>query len=535
MQKIREEAIKDIFKRINSFLKLDLDGKYIFKNNKFRDSITDYYGNKELIPKDKQISEKFEEIIISKIPYAILFIYHGSKLDKIMRATYLRVEVDIDPKNKEFFQIQKIERQLDLFESYRALFFPTTKEVKAKIGDSPLKLTYLSERFIDDYEIKGSSLIYTKDNVKTQRGTENLEFELLSEIIEDYIENKKFKNPIPTNKRTLPKNSVAYQQELQYVKQFFEEFLDCYQKMIEDNFNLTKNFFYLYTKLPVRINVYVEKALDYFFSETAKIDCVFEEVPKKYQNQVRIIKTKVYYDENKHLFTYGTYTSYLLYENINTLDFTYIFIERELKEILEKITKGIIFEDIQPIQLNSLKFMQDRYSEARASLLEYHAKSILSKEYGYEFFEEDKSNLLCELGQIDLLFNNNCIKNKNSKSIELDLIGVREDNEQKIFILGECKSGKNKMTEKELKCYIIKTNMFAHHLIKNNKHESKQILFHLIIISLEGLSREEKMEEFIKKFWNLPTKHIYNSKIELIVSKEFKKLLKKHKIFRKGY
>ena len=167
----------------------------------------------------------------------------------------------------------------------------------------------------------------------------------------------------------------SYEQKIKFLKKLYEDFLDYYPYIVENNFPRIKHAFSLYNKLPIKITLYTEKHLDSLSNlEDVSFDYIFERLPKDSQNQVVLKENQRFSNKNgeflRHLSGSTMFSSLLNIRiftgfyfrmsfispefcnpNIaqrNALPFIYRHIKEELDLILEKIQSDAVFDEIKP-------------------------------------------------------------------------------------------------------------------------------------------------------------------------------------------
>lgn len=85
--------------------------------------------------------------------------------------------------------------------------------------------------------------------------------------------------------------------------------------------------------------------------------------------------------------------------------------------------------------------------------LENDTRKLFRKIAKYEIEDTGKEFTL-ESKEIDLLFEKKCLKNKNSKTTEIDIFGERTSDLS--YILGECTYKARKKIESKISCFLLK-------------------------------------------------------------------------------
>ncbi|MFX1395782.1 MAG: tetratricopeptide repeat protein [Promethearchaeota archaeon] len=194
------------------------------------------------------------------------------------------------------------------------------------------------------------------------------------------------------------------------------------------------------------------------------------------------------------------------------------------------------FENLSREELiHQIKRFSKNIDSIKGDLLENDARLLFEKR---DYYKMDLTgpNWELEPSEINVLYDENCLRDKNSKTIELDLKGEKLISGIAQYILGEAKYRNKPINNKEIKCFLLKANVIASHLAKvYQKEHGREPSFHLIIVSLGGFPKEHQVDEFVSKFWKLPKNRIANRRVELIAGKDFVKYLKENNISSKNY
>lgn len=393
MSAIKKSIIKDIFKNITESLIQRDDGTYIFKNGKYQCQSRIILGSgfkEEDIPTKEEICEYFEKTILSKIPKAVIFI-HGDTA----------ISVDISGNINLLKKIYRAKKELDIYESIKTLFLPTMKESIVKFGKSNPEWIYIpyrkfkAEIYNIDEDGNKKDIRFVSPYSRIMRSVDNAAIDFLIEDINYYISTLKFRNPIPKQAIKLPQQDLtieelksqprkkkkgfymsefySYNQKIKFLKKLFEDFLEYYPYIINNNFPRIKNAFSLFSNFPIKISIYTKKIVETFSNvEDIKFTYTYEKLSKDSDNQVELIENQeIVYDPDKHLICRSTLFSGLLTISYfggfhirrsfetdrfkdpyiaekNALPYTYRFIKEELDEILEKVQSDTIFDEIKP-------------------------------------------------------------------------------------------------------------------------------------------------------------------------------------------
>ncbi|MFX1569442.1 MAG: helix-turn-helix domain-containing protein [Promethearchaeota archaeon] len=386
MSDIKLSNMKDLFKTITDNLIQMSNGTFIFKNKTYQLHSRIIIGpnlreDPKCIPSEEELCDYFENEIVSKIPHAILYIYGE-----------LSIEVNIDPKNKYKEQFHLAQKELDIYESVRTLFFPTMKDIVIKRGNSAPRLIYNYNR---KYEVERDrkGIFFRSPSSKIYRGIAGTAIDFLREDLDFFFSNFKFKNPTPIYTVNLPqaditldallngpkrkrkgyKQSELYSisQKIKFLKKIMEDFLEYYPKLIIDNFPRIRNSFFLYSKQPIKITAYTQKYYNNERGEDVKVLFIYESLNEEKSNEFKLIEEEIgeYYPA-KHLYAiqYSSINSFIedsillrtfitsdnvltseIYSH-NALPITYDLIRKELDDILEMFSEDSIFDEIKPFE-----------------------------------------------------------------------------------------------------------------------------------------------------------------------------------------
>ena len=139
------------------------------------------------------------------------------------------------------------------------------------------------------------------------------------------------------------------------------------------------------------------------------------------------------------------------------------------KEIIlkEKETK------IQELH-KGLKKKQEIIDEIKGPKLEQDSRIMCERIFKYEM-NHDSYNVNISDDECALLYSHICIKDKSTKSIEIDLYGEKRKNGIPYYCLGECKYINKKMSKEDYKCFILKASILANYLIYEFKRTSRKL------------------------------------------------------------
>lgn len=387
MSDIKESIIKDLFESITGNLIKKSDGKYIFKSNKFQMSSQIRLGHNlkqdpACIPSIEELGDFFEREIVSKVPYAILLVFGD-----------LAISVNIDPENEYLEKYHLAQKEVDIYESLKTLFFPTMKEILMKNGASNPQVIYNHNRKYKVFR-KKTVIYFQSPSVKIQRGIEGSAIDFLKEDLDFFFNELKFKNPIPKDSINLPQADIlledllsdsnrkkkgylpselySYKQKINLLKQLINDFIEYYPKIIIDNFPRFRNSFFLYSNQPLKITIYTEKYQNDNKLEDFKTLFIYERLNEGEDNQFELIENEIgEYDPEKHLYAVQYFSSdlfiresiihrsYCTSDNVltseiyglNAIPFTYQVIRKELDDILARFREDSIFDEVKPFEI----------------------------------------------------------------------------------------------------------------------------------------------------------------------------------------
>ena len=196
-----------------------------------------------------------------------------------------------------------------------------------------------------------------------------------------------------------------------------------------------------------------------------------------------------------------------------------------------KIDPNLPKEDL----IRELKNYISIVNNLKGPRLESDARILFRREYN---FVVDDSGNNCRIGEDDLhlLVKEKCYKDYSNQSIEVDIFGNKRIEDETTYLIGECKYRNKKMTNLEIKCFIIKSRIIAKNLNEKLDESNKTIIkFHLPIISIEGFPDENKVIQFLNEYWDVDKKKSPSRRIDLIGKEKFIKLLKKNNLPSKIY
>ncbi len=276
-------------------------------------------------------------------------------------------------------------------------------------------------------------------------------------------------------------------------------------------------------------------------------------------------ETKKYYESYRN-FTQCLFHYQQLLNNINTISLKESFKERfeDLNNVVHELNNLLESGKIDPevseiiktkeITINTCKKSKEIYpnlpkedlikeiekllsitDDLKGVRLETDARKMLRKEKDYRI-EDSGKNWLIKKDELKPLVEENCYQDYSNRSIEIDIYGDKKDTNRVIYVLGECKYRNKPMSNSDIKCFIIKSNIIAKNYITHVIQDfTDNYFFHLILISINGFYDKNQINNSLGDYWSLPKDKILNKKVELIDKELFIKLLKKNKIPSRTY
>lgn len=165
--------------------------------------------------------------------------------------------------------------------------------------------------------------------------------------------------------------------------------------------------------------------------------------------------------------------------------------------------------------------------------LETDARELCRRIYKYDIAATSKEWRI-DSSQIEDLTKRGCIKDVQTKTIEIDIYGETSTPNQYIILIGECKAKNKSMSKKEIICFTKKINIVASEIMKSNNSDSaikNKLKFQFIIVSLGGFPKENSEQLIIQNL----DEWIKNIKIELFDLEKFIKCLERHNLNPKFY
>lgn len=360
--------VEGLIKSIKDELVKQEDGSYKFKHNHESMTIHTEWSGKELdFNPIEEICKVFEDEIVSIIPSAVIII-----------TDTFSCEVIISDTNKVMRKYNLMKQQIDFYDAIRTLFFPTLKERLVKIGSSNPEWLY----FPSNIKVKTEPSTKNKKNLIVkikkgnsiiQRGIDGTAIDFLKEDIQYYLDKYKFRNPFPKETVLLPGEDITREQlqskprsrkgfyisefysasqKIKFIKRMLESFFEYYSQFIHDNFFFIRNEFHLFKNLPLKMSIYIDELTSSFDLNDVYFNCFFEKLPNTDKSTVEFhLNEKVKYNEDKHIFGYGSgFLNYAISYK-NQIPFLYDIIRYELEEIVEKVENYTIFEDFKPFEV----------------------------------------------------------------------------------------------------------------------------------------------------------------------------------------
>ena len=177
--------------------------------------------------------------------------------------------------------------------------------------------------------------------------------------------------------------------------------------------------------------------------------------------------------------------------------------------------------------------MKEIIDNNKGFTLETDARELCRRVYKYDIATTGKEWRLDSI-QTDDLIKRGCIKDVQTKTIEIDVYGESSTLNQDYILIGECKAKKKSISKKELICFAKKINIIARKLMKPNNTDStikNKLEFKFIIISLGGFPIENSDQIIIQNL----DESFDNVEIELFDLEKFINCLKKHNLNPKFY
>jgi len=274
-----------------------------------------------------------------------------------------------------------------------------------------------------------------------------------------------------------------------------------------------------------------------------------------------ILKNLDDFSESYRYFTQAFQNYHIIVSNISSLELRRKFIDyyQELPKIIEDLNDIIESKKISPnipelskiqkLSNETCKVVAEVYADFEFEecikqnkrlkiFINVHKSRILEEDTRELFRKRDFFNINPEskewevnLEELNELNEKSCLKDKTSKTIEIDVYGKKEIEGKTIYLLGECKFKNKIISLKEIKCFIIKVNIIAQHILEHFRRKSqKEPFFNLLIVSLGDFPEFKEINPLVDKYWKLPKRRIINSRIELLNHNDFINSLKANNI-----
>lgn len=161
------------------------------------------------------------------------------------------------------------------------------------------------------------------------------------------------------------------------------------------------------------------------------------------------------------------------------------------------------------------------FYELKSQRLENDARELFRIR---DFYTIDTTGLnwRIEPDEIKRLMDSGCQKNQTTKTIDIDIYGHKDVEGKRTYIIGECKILNKLISLSNIKCFILKANIIANHLmIDHLKKSQNKPLFHLVVVSLEGFPDKIDISGLIEENWDLAKGRLLNRTVEMISYNEF--------------
>ena len=198
---------------------------------------------------------------------------------------------------------------------------------------------------------------------------------------------------------------------------------------------------------------------------------------------------------------------------------------QEISEDKDYLVKSACVENIAK--------MKQIIDNNKGYTLETDARELCRRIYKYDIASTGKEWRI-DSSQIEDLTKRGCIKDVQTKTIEIDIYGETSTPNQDYILIGECKAKNRSISKKEIICFTKKINIITSEITKSNNSGSiikNKLKFQFIIVSLGGFPNENSEQLIIQNL----DKWIKNIKIELFDLEKFIKCLKRHKLNPKFY
>ena len=173
---------------------------------------------------------------------------------------------------------------------------------------------------------------------------------------------------------------------------------------------------------------------------------------------------------------------------------------------------------------------QEKYIDNfKGKLLEVDIRNLYRKKNGYDI-KLNSHDVHLSIEDRKLLNTENCLKDMQTKTKDIDIFGYKEERATLTYIIGETKFKNRELNLSEFKNFVIVADILARQIITNNEKHQKNIRFHLIVVSHGGFSKEWYIPDILSSFWNHGLDRIKGEKVELIGFEEIIRLFRQYNI-----
>ncbi|MHA2006315.1 MAG: hypothetical protein ACXACO_10225 [Promethearchaeota archaeon] len=316
-------------------------------------------------------------------------------------------------------------------------------------------------------------------------------------------------------------------------KKIFEETIDEYSKNYKIDVQKTD-----LNEVPLEILRHIAKS---FFKNVQKRELVgrISNLSKKFKFQSQELnEIEVYFSKKDAVLRFLNYYK----DNFDSVDYKLInqIYDKKKGELNPKDIQAIISKVLtlekDLVEKEEIIRKQDKIIDAlKGRPFEVDARILLREKFHYDM-EDKQFNLNITDQQAFNLHTNSCLKDKSTKSIEIDLYGNKKEQGNIFCALGECKTIKNKMSMKDAKCFLLKASIVAFNEIENftRRAKKKEPLpnFELFLVSLKGFNFKPKDFDW-KKYWRPDNKRM--KKIHFLHGNDLLELFKEIGIQIKHY
>lgn len=170
----------------------------------------------------------------------------------------------------------------------------------------------------------------------------------------------------------------------------------------------------------------------------------------------------------------------------------------------------------------------------KGKLLEVDTRNLYRKKNGYDI-KLDCHNVHLSIEDRKLLNSENCLKDMQTKTKDIDIFGQKEETHTLTYIMGETKFKNREFNLSDFKNFVIVADILARQILTKNEKHQKDIRFHLIVVSPSGFSKEWYIQDILSSFWNHGLDRIKGEKVELIGFEEIIRLFRQYDIFTAPY